>query len=225
MAVFSSPVFRRWARRVLELGILGVLIVAGANGWILTRASDRIFTNAAATPENDVALVLGTSRLAGDGISANPFFHGRLDAAAELYRTGKVKHLLLSGDNSRVGYDEPTWMREELVKRGVPASATTLDYAGFRTLDSMARAKLVFGLSRCTIVTDDFHLARAIFLAQAQGVEAVGCQSVPVSWARSKKTRIREFASRTMACLDVYVLHTKPHFCGPSIELPVGRTQ
>jgi SanA protein len=207
---------------VVELGILGVLVIAGANGWILTRVSDRIFKSAATTPVNDVALVLGTSRVAADGVSANPFFHGRLDAAAELYRMGKVKHLLLSGDNSRTGYDEPAWMRDELVKRGVPNSAMTLDYAGFRTLDSMARANLVFGLSRCTIVTDDFHLARALFLAQAEGVEAVGCQSVPVPWKRSMKTRIREFASRTIACLDVYVLHTKPHFCGPSVELRIG---
>jgi SanA protein len=207
------------------LGILGSLVVAGANGWVLTRVSGRIFKSAATTPENDVALVLGTSRVAADGVSANPFFHGRLDAAAELYRLRKVKHLLLSGDNSRVGYDEPAWMRDELVKRGIPESAMTLDYAGFRTLDSMARANMVFGLNRCTVVTDDFHLARALFLAQAQGIEAVGCQSVPVPWKRSKKTRIREFASRTVACLDVYVLHTKPHFCGPSVDLRIGEAR
>jgi len=225
MSAFSSPGYRRWARRGFELGILGVLVVAGANGWILTRASERIFKSAAATPANDVALVLGTSRVSADGVSANPFFHGRLDAAAELYRAGKVKHLLLSGDNSRTGYDEPAWMREELVKRGVPISAMTLDYAGFRTLDSMARASLVFGLRRCTVVTDDFHLARALFLAQAQGVEAVGCQSLPVPWKRSWKTRIRELASRTVACLDVYVLHTQPHFCGTSETLPVSAAQ
>jgi SanA protein len=221
MSVLSSPGFRRWLRRALELGILATLVVVGANGWVLARSRDRIFTSPSATPANDVGRVLGTSRVSGAGISANPFFHGRLDAAAELYRTGKVKHLLLSGDNGHVGYDEPAWMREELVKRGVPESATTLDNAGFRTLDSMARAKLVFGLSRFTIVTDDFHLPRALFLAHAQGLEAVGCQSAPVPWKWSKKTRIREYASRTIACLDVYVLHTAPHFCGPRVNLLV----
>ena len=148
-----------------------------------------------------------------------------MDAAAQLYREGKVRHLLVSGDNGRKEYDEPTSMRDALVKRGVPESAITLDYAGFRTLDSMARASLVFGLRRCTVVTDDFHLARALFLAQAQGVEAVGCQSLPVPWKRSWKTRIRELASRTVACLDVYVLHTQPHFCGTSETLPVSAAQ
>jgi SanA protein len=222
MAVFSSPGFRRWARRFLELGILAGLVAAGANAWILSRAGDRIFTSPAAAPANDVALVLGTSRLAGDHVSQNPFFYGRLDAAAELYRTGKAKHLLLSGDSSHAGYDEPAWMRDGLLKRGVPASAMTLDDAGFRTLDSVARARLVFGLSRLTIVTDDFHLPRALFLAQAQGLEAAGCQSAPVPWRWSVKTRIREFASRAVACLDVYVLHTAPHFWGPGVPLPVN---
>jgi SanA protein len=225
MAVFSSPGFRRWAGRVLGLGVLGLLVVAGANAWVLAQGRGRIFTSPATTPVNDVALVLGTSRVAGDRVSPNLFFNGRLNAAAALYRAGRVKHLLLSGGNSHTGYDEPTWMRDELVKRGVPAAAMTLDYAGFRTLDSMARAKAVFGLNRCTIVTDDFHLPRALFLARAQGLEAIGCSSVPVPWKWSKKTRLREIASRTVACLDVYVLHTAPHFYGPRVDLPIGAAQ
>ena len=167
-----------------------------------------------------MALVLGTSPYVGQW--RNLFFEARMDAAAQLYREGKVRHLLVSGDNGRKEYDEPTWMRDALIARGVPESAITLDYAGFRTLDSMARAKAVFGLQRCTIVTDDFHQARAIFLARAHGLDAVGFQSKPVPLRWSARTRTRELVSRVAACLDVYVLRTKPRFYGPRVEIRVA---
>jgi SanA protein len=143
-------------------------------------------------------------------------------AAAELYRAGKVRHLLLSGDNRTADYDEPTTMRDALVKLGVPERAMTLDYAGFRTLDSFARAKAVFGVDRLTLVTDDFHCPRAVLLARHFGIDAVAYQSKPVRWQWSKKTRLREVGAQLKALLDLYVLRTKPRFLGPRIELPVG---
>lgn len=210
-------------RRLIIISLtLLVLAVAGANWWILRTTRTRIFALVAATPVNDMALVLGTSPTGRGGQWANPFFTGRIQTAAALYHEGKVKHLLVSGDNGRKSYDEPTAMRDALIARGVPAKAITLDYAGFRTLDSMARAHAVFGLKRCTIVTDDFHMARSLFLAQAHGLDAVGCPSPPVPWKWSKKTRLREIASRTMAWLDVCVFRTKPKFYGPPVEIHVA---
>jgi SanA protein len=200
---------------------LVVGFVAGANWWILHRTHSRIFTSAEAVPANDVAIVLGTSPMI-QGRWVNLFFVGRMDTAAALYHAGKVKHLLVSGDNSRRTYDEPTAMRDALVERGVPVEAVTLDYAGFRTLDTMARAQAVFGLRRCTVVTDDFHMARSIYLAQAHGLEAVGCTSTPVSWQWSQKTRLREIASRTVAWLDVSLFHTRPKFYGPPVEIRIA---
>ena len=138
-----------------------------------------------------------------------------MNAAAALFHAGKVRRLLVSGDNDRTNYDEPTWMRDALIARGVPRDAITLDYAGFRTLDSMARARAVFDLKRLTIVTDDFHQARSVFLATAQGLDAVGFTSERVPWQWSRKTRLREIFSRARACADVYVLHTKPKFLVP----------
>lgn len=196
--------------------------VAGANYWVIRGTRNAIFTDMASLPQNDVALVLGTSRYNSDGHSPNPFFLGRMNTAALLYHEGKVRHLLVSGDNGHVGYDEPTWMRDALIERGVPRSAITLDCAGFRTLDSMARAKSVFGLQRFTIVTDDFHMARSIFLARSYGLEAVGFPSERVAYWWSKKVRTRELASRTVACLEVYLLHTKPHFYGPPVKIEVA---
>jgi SanA protein len=207
---------RRWLRRLVYAGAFAFVL---GNLWIVVRAHGRVFANVADVPATDVALVLGTSaRLKSGG--ENRFFAGRMAAAAELYRTGKIRHLILSGDNREARYDEPTTMREAPVKLGVPADAITLDYAGFRTLDSFARAKKVFGVDRVTIVTDDFHCPRAVLLARHFGIDAYAYHSKPVPMRWSTKTRIREIAARFRALLDLYVLRTKPHFLGPRIHLP-----
>jgi SanA protein len=207
-------------RALRFLFLAGAAALIGGNLWIVARASGRVFAHVADVPKNDVALVLGTSsRLKGGG--ENRFFVGRMAAAAELYRAGKIRHLILSGDNREARYDEPSSMRDALVKLGLPADAMTLDYAGFRTLDSFARAKKVFGTDRLTIVTDDFHSPRAVLLARHFGIDAYAYHSKPVPMRWSTKTRIREIAARFRALLDLYVLRTKPHFPGPRIELPV----
>jgi SanA protein len=212
---------RRLGKLIL-LAFVGVALLAGfigaTNWWVLRAARGHLHTDLANLPANDVAVVLGTSpKLKGK--RSNPFFEARMDAAAALVHGGKVQHLLVSGDNGRSSYDEPTAMKEALVLRGVPAEAISLDYAGFRTLDSMARAKKVFNLDRCTIVTDDFHQPRALFLAAQHGLNAEGFIGRPVPWKWSKKTRIREIGSRVKAWLDVYILRTEPQFYGPKVEL------
>jgi SanA protein len=212
---------RFWWSLVLS-AFLGLGLIVGANWWVLHSTRNAIITDSTRLPVNDVALVLGTSRYNGDGVSANPFFLGRMDAAARLYHEGKARHLLVSGDNGHAGYDEPTWMRDALIERGVPASAITLDYAGFRTLDSMARAKAVFGLRRFTIVTDDFHIARAVFLARSFDLDVLGFPSEPVAYWWSKKARTRELASRTVAFLEVCLHHTKPRYYGPSVKIEIA---
>ncbi len=212
------------------LGSFGAVVCAlaagfGINRWITQTAQPQIFDTLEAIPENDVALVLGTSPTMGGGRWSNPFFEGRMDAAAALFLQGKVRHLLVSGDNGTRQYDEPTAMRDALISRGVPETAITLDYAGFRTLDSVVRAHTVFGVDRFTIVTDDFHVARALFLARANGLEAIAYQSAPVPWKWSKKTRLREIASRVKAWCDVYVLGTEPRFDGPAEPLRLARNR
>jgi SanA protein len=221
---FSFSFLKRrkfWLGLVL-LGVLGLSLVTVANWWVLHSTRDAIVADSARLPVNDVALVLGTSRYNGNGSNDNPFFLGRMSTAARLYHEGKVRHLLVSGDNGHAGYDEPTWMRDALMERGVPRSAITLDCAGFRTLDSMARAKAVFGLHRFTIVTDDFHLARAVFLARAFDLDVVGFPSEHVPYWWSKKARTRELASRTVACLEVCLRHTKPRCYGPPVKIEIA---
>jgi SanA protein len=212
----------RWAAGIVIAVLAGLAATFAANWWVLRQSRLHIVKTSAELPLLDVGLVLGTSPTLASG-GTNPFFAGRIAVAAQLYRIGSVKHLLVSGDNGRRTYDEPTAMRDALIAAGVPAASITLDYAGFRTLDSMARARAVFGLQRVTVITDDFHLPRAIFLARSHGLEAFGFPSgrVPLRW--SKKTRAREVLSRVKACLDVYVLHTKPKFLGPPVTLEIAR--
>lgn len=189
------------------------------NVWIELRAWGRVHAKLDHIPPAEVALVLGTSYKLPGG-APNPFFAGRIAAAARLYRAGKARRLLLSG-NRTGAHDEPTAMREALAAQGVPESATTLDYAGFRTLDSFARAKQIFGVSRLTIVTDDFHAPRAVLLARHFGIDAQAYCSEPLPLRASKKTRLREIAARGKALLDLYVLRTRPRFLGPPITVPV----
>lgn len=216
--ILGSPA--RLVLLVLAACAAVVFLTVASNVWLLWRGRSFIYTTTQAIPQREVALVLGTAPMGRRW--KNPFFEGRMDAAAKLYREGKVRHLLVSGDNHRKEYDEPTAMRDALMERGIPQEAITLDYAGFRTLDSVVRARSVFGLQSVTIVTDRFHQPRSLFLAKAHGLQAVGycSRDVPFKWA--KKTLTREVVSRVKACLDVYVLHTKPRFHGKKEQIQLA---
>lgn len=140
-----------------------------------------------------------------------------MDAAANLIKSGKVERLLLSGDNGTRYYNEPAEMKKALQKRGVPSSKLELDYAGFRTLDSVVRAKRVFGEQELLIVTDDFHAARALYIARHYDVHAEAFVS-SVDMNLSMRVRTREVFSRCKALLDLHVLSTKPKFDKPSAK-------
>jgi SanA protein len=178
-------------------------------------AKDHVFRSVDSVPGKDVALVLGTSKTLRSG-KPNLHFKHRMDAAAALYRAGKVQHLLVSGDNHIKSYDEPTDMRDALVAAGVPANAITCDYAGFRTLDSVMRAQSVFGLTNFLIVTEEFHCPRAVWIARRHGLEAVAfaAPDVPMaSW--SVRVKAREYLARVLCAADLYLLNRSPKFPGP----------
>lgn len=176
-----------------------------------------------ALPAARVALVLGCSPFVRGG-RHNQFFTARMAAAAELYRSGKVAHLLLSGDNSHASYDEPTAMKRALEALGVPSSRLVLDHAGFRTLDSVVRAKRVFGVTRLIVVSQHFHNVRAVYLARGHGIEAYGFDAAEVRGGglAGAWPKLREVASRVFAVLDLRVLKTAPRFAGPRELLPDG---
>jgi SanA protein len=159
-------------------------------------------------------VLLGTSEKQGNG-NSNPFFEKRIVAAAALYKAGKIRHILVSGDNRRKNYDEPTDMQHALLAAGVPQTAITLDYAGFRTLDSVVRAKSIFGLSQFTIISQRFHDQRALLICRHYEIDAIGFCAEDIALRYGLKTQIREAFARVKAVLDLYVLNTRPKFLGP----------
>ncbi len=195
--------------------IVSVGLVVGADHVCQNAARHKIFHSVESVPPNDVGLVLGTGKLTRRG-NPNLHFNQRINAAAALYHAGKVRFLLVSGDNHVAGYDEPSDMRDALMVAGVPSSAITCDYAGFRTLDSIARAKLVFGLTRCTIISEEFHCPRALWIAQRHALDAVAFAARDVDSRRwSWRVKAREHFARAWCALDLYVLHRGPKFPGP----------
>lgn len=214
MAIFRR--FKKW--RVLAALSLIPIVLLGSLGAIRHSSSGRTYDTADAVPKRKAALVLGCTKILANG-RPNLFFYFRIEAAAGLFRAGRVDYLIVSGDNSREGYDEPTDMRDALIAAGVPADHIYRDYAGFRTLDSVIRARDIFGQDSITIVSQRFHNERAIFIARGHGIDAVGYNAVNVPQYRGLKTKSREWLARVKTVLDVWVLGTRPKFSGPPVEL------
>ena len=217
---------RKIVVRVLrDLVLLGLLFTLAGNGWVLWAAGKRLHARLDTVPAAEVGLVLGCSARLADG-RANLYFRHRVDAAAALYRAGKVRHLLVSGDNHVSTYSEPDDLRDALMERGVPREDITLDYAGFRTLDSMYRARDVFGLRRVIVVSQPWHAARAIYLGRQHGLEADAFCARDVrdqGWRVRQLTR--EALARAWMILDVHVLGTRPKFSGPYEPIELARAE
>lgn len=206
--------------RLLLLLILPWLFIIAACNVIISRfAKDKLYSRVESIPENKCGLMLGTSKYISKG-KPNPYFTARVKAASELLHHGKIRYLIISGDNRHVSYNEPREMRRALVAEGVPDSVIYSDYAGFRTFDSMIRAKEIFGQNRITIITQPFHNMRAVFIARHFGMEAIGYNAEDIGAARGFKTQFREVFARTRVFLDIYILKTKPKFLGDKIDIP-----
>lgn len=213
----------RWLtwRRLVVTMCLGLCCSAAAiwaaNQWVESTSAALCHSRLEEVPELPVALVLGCSpTVAG---RPNLFYVHRMEASARLYLTGKVRALIVSGDNGSKQYDEPTAMKEDLVRRGVPADAIYCDYAGFRTLDSIVRADRTFGQKRFMVVSQRFHNERAVFLARRHGLDAEAFDAGEVTGSSGLTTHLREYLARVQAVLDVTLLRTKPRFEGPPVRI------
>lgn len=204
---------------ICALLILIVLFTLYANISVEKTTSGRIYAEPESVPYNKVALLLGTNPLNRWG-GPNSYFTNRINTAAELYHAGKVDFIIASGDNHTKEYDEPTAMRDSLMAHGVPEDKIILDYAGFRTLDSVVRAKEIFGCESLTIISQSDHNARALYLAKANDIDAVAVSS-PVRAGRWVRLRLafREWLARDKMMLDIWI-GKRPHFLGEKIDIP-----
>jgi SanA protein len=213
--------FMRWVKRlVVSVSLLMIVIICFCNIWIVKSTEENVYSDLQLLPDHQMGLVLGTShRSVGGG--PNPFFQNRIETAAHLYALGKIDHFILSGDNSTIFYNEPLEMKKALIKKGVPASAITLDHAGLRTLDSIVRSKKIFGQHKITIITQPFHSYRALFISRYYDMDAVAMVAEEPELDRTFKVRLREYLARTKAVLDLYIFKTDPRHLGEKEKINV----
>lgn len=207
--LISVRMLKRVTKGVIALGFGGVVVVLLCNWWIVRSTRQQIYFDISKLPSNDVALVLGTSKFVRSG-KENLFFKYRMEATARLWKEGKIKYIILSGNNDSEYYNEPMDMRKALLKLGVPQDIMTLDYAGFRTFDSVVRCKEVFNQDKITIVSQNFHNARALYIGNHEGIEAIAFAAQDVPDGYSFRTLIREYMARPYAILDVYFIRPQP---------------
>ena len=207
--------------KLLKFGLLaiviGLLSIFISNYLIEKNAKNKTFTEVASIKENKVGLVLGTSKRLSNG-NINLYYKYRIDATLQLYKAGKIDYILISGDNGNTNYDEPTDFKNDLVAGGIPKNKIYLDYAGFRTLDSVVRVKEIFGQTEITIISQKFHNERAIYLAKKFNIDAVGFNAKDVSGRYGLKVRLREYLARTKVFIDI-LFKVKPKFLGEKIEI------
>ncbi|NKF24066.1 SanA/YdcF family protein [Solimonas marina] len=210
-----KPWTRRFIQRWLITGFFAfALVVLLGNRWVINSTDAYIYKDWALMPDNEVGVVLGTSKYMQNG-KPSPEFQGRIDAAAELYQNGKIKHIIVSGANPDETYNEPRAMRKALIKQGVPDNAITMDFAGFRTFDSIVRAREVFGLRQFTVITQRYHSYRAVFLGRKMGMKVVAYIARATSdGGYGTRNPPREIFARVKAILDVFLLSTQPKFLG-----------
>lgn len=212
---------KSFRRRKLLLAVLcliaiaaggGALAIAGADLRVERCAAGRVYTDIGDIPAREYGLLLGTTRLVR-GKYRNDYFYKRVRAATELYRSGKVRKIIVSGDNGRTEYNETGDMQRELVESGIPPEDILMDYAGFRTLDSVVRARNLYGATELTVISQEFHCERAVYLAERNGIDALGFAAED-SGVQSARVRLalRESLARVLAVLDAEILHRKPHF-------------
>ena len=213
---------RRWLRRLARVVLVLVVLVCGvvayANFTAVWASRGRLFTEVSELPASKVGLVFGTTdRVNG---RENLYFRYRIDAAVRVWRAGKLETLIVSGDNRSRYYNEPEKMKQALIERGIPEERIVCDFAGLRTLDSVVRAKEIFGADSMLFISQRFQNERAIYLAKANGIQAHGFNARDVETQAGLKTRIREVGARVKMWLDVNFLNTRPSHLGEKVELP-----
>lgn len=202
----------------LLLIVAGIIFIAWANYSIKKDSAPFVSYNIADVPEAKTGLLLGTGRTLSNG-APNAYFYNRIQAAADLFKSGKIQYIIVSGDNSTKDYNEPEDMQLALMQKGVHHEKIILDHAGFRTLDSVVRAKDIFGQTKLVIISQKFHNERAVFLARKNGMDAFGYNAADVNKYAGLKTNLREYFAKAKAYWDL-LFGVEPKFGGEKIVIP-----
>lgn len=210
--------------KIKKTGIVSAVVTLVVISLILTSdaiisnfSKNKVFTETEHIPFNKVGVVLGTSKYLQNG-NINLYYQYRINATAELFHSKKIEYILVSGDNRHRSYNEPQTFKNDLVKMGIPEEKIFLDYAGFRTLDSMVRAKAVFGQESITVISQKFHNERAIYLAEKRGLKAIGFNAKDVNLRSGMKVKLREYLARVKVFSDL-IFSKQPKFLGEEIEI------
>lgn len=216
----SSMIMKIAKRTILGI-LLSLLLLGGADSLITACAEGKTFSNAADTPEFETAVLLGSGKTLANG-RLNRFYQYRIEAVKTLWSAGKIKKIIISGDNSRKDYDEPSMFKADLIAAGIPSDSIWLDFAGFRTLDSVLRAQTIFGQNKVLFISQKFHNERAIWIAESHGMEAYGFNAQDVEMRHGLKIKIREVFARFYAILDTHLFGTQPRFGGDPVRMTIS---
>lgn len=203
---------------LLEFFEFILLIILISNLLVEFKTNSQVFSDVRLIPPNETGLLLGTSKYRYPG-GANLFYQRRINAAMLLFNHGKIGKLIISGDNSHISYNEPRDMRLDLIRQGFPAEKIYLDFAGFRTLDSVVRCKKIFQQDKITIISQSFHNKRAIYIALAKNIDAIGFCAGDVRGIDAVKVSIREMFARVKLIMDIHFFNTQPRFLGDKINI------
>ena len=212
----------RWCKRLLILALM-LIAVGGFMIWYANHAATRagkgiLYNDVADIPHRPAGLVFGCSEKLGE--RENLYFKYRIEAAAELWHARKVDFLIVSGDNREKYYNEPVAMRKALVKAGVPFDKVVCDYAGLRTLDSVVRAKKIFGCDELILVSQKFQNERAAYIAKANDMKVFGYNAKDVGGYAARKTEDREILARVKMWIDINITNQQPKYLGEPVSLP-----
>jgi SanA protein len=215
-AFFSSPHLKKFLVLLFSVFVIGILFFVLLNIYIIQTTRSFIFKNLEDVPSKQVALLLGAKVYPNGRMS--DVMSDRALTALELYKNKKIQKILISGDHGRQSYDEVNTIKDYLLKNSVPAQDIFLDHAGFDTYDSLYRAKAVFQVSSVIIVTQDFHLPRAVYIGKSLQLDAVGLSADKHSYVSETYNQLRESLARLKAFFDV-MFQAKPKFLGPTISI------
>ncbi len=206
----------KWFYIIFILALLSILVF-GPNYIVNATTQGKVFKNVQEIPKNKVGLLLGTSKFKDKAKKiVNPYYQNRIIAAVELYMAGKIDYIIVSGDNSTIYYNEPVLMRDDLIAMGVPPNKIYMDNAGFRTLDSILRCRDIFGQNKFTIISQEFHNQRAVYIATQKGLSVVAYNAADGDAFFT--VQFREIMARVKMMLDI-LINRQAKFYGEKIEI------